>query len=129
MTTNQQPTDLEQLRAIYATMTPGEWLADGHYIVVDGVMVAELDADGELICFEDMKANALGIVAIHNAMPSLFNEVAALRREVERMAKENDANRSIAEAAALRCRHEKGLCWCGCHLSEVMVAIPEAKGV
>jgi len=88
--TTQQPVDLEQLRAIYAKMTPGEWadaleLVFGHQdkLIVD--CDPDNQADPDQAC-----ANAAGIVAIHNALPPLLDEVAALRREVERLTKKAD---------------------------------------
>ena len=73
--TNQQPTDLEQLRAILAKMTPGEWNSRSLPLLSSGVFVAACGGHDD----------SDGIVAIHNAMPSLLDEVAALRREVERL--------------------------------------------
>lgn len=82
-----EPTDLDSLRATLAKMTPGEWTAESA-LIVRNIQWGVLTGDGmACVCTchpglhpeGSAAANANGIVAIHNALPSLLDEVESLR--------------------------------------------------
>jgi hypothetical protein len=77
-------TDTEELRAILAKATPGEWLYDPNDPYM-GEYEGWIFSGPIGIVEAQNSVNAAAIVALHNAAPAMLDEIDALRAENARL--------------------------------------------
>ena len=99
---------IERLKELMAAATPGPWIVGGSYTV--RTMRSALDwiarmRDRHHKHDDEDKANALLIVAMHNALPDMI-EVAEAAREVARVLCYDNLKRLDDALAKLEAAHE-----------------------